>query len=149
MNDHAIRNFLTRFIWLVPPADGIVMDFIRQAALGECPILVISGLPGTGKSRLTQCLEAIVDDLNVVMVISIKPVSGESLDRAIPCDCPNLILTRNTGQGADLKWYSPVIFLPRIQRAALDEVGIDLDAGPEDIQRAAKVLKGVAGTNLQ
>lgn len=145
-----VQSFLHRFIWLQEPREEMVLDFIRAARLGEAPRLVVYGRHGTGKTRLGQCLAALLAGTGLE-VYDVPAMDQEDLIDFMTrfvTPFPQLALTRNF---ADLKRVkdlelAPVIGLPMVWQRALEQDGIDLAADETKIRMAAAGIwkQGVA-----
>lgn len=55
-----VRDFMRKYVALSDEAEQTVLEFVRDSLAGEYPRLVITGEPGTGKTRLLKVLAVIL-----------------------------------------------------------------------------------------
>lgn len=140
MNVHRTRKFIDRFIFLLTPDDEIVIDFIRQAELGECPVLVLGGPQGTGKTRLGVVLLEVVERLIVVETLPGNTIDPDMEQALLPFHRPVVIIANDPAQFTALD-FAPRIWMRRILRGALVMAGVELDVSDGEIREAAGAIK--------
>lgn len=133
-----VRSYLHRYIWLTAPAEGVVVDFIRQARLGEGPRLLAFGRAGTGKTRLVRVLSALLPD--VVVIDGLVPNGvGAIMLRGSWTTMPMLATSDSRGMAAMVdREVCPVIRLPLVDRQGLVQAEVRLAVDERELLEAVR-----------
>ncbi len=143
MDESKVLTFLRRYVYLTPQHEAMVVDFVRQARLGEGPQLVVYGAPAAGKTRLRLCLTALIPNL-LAIESGIRGPLSEWLLKQDPIR-PTLALTVDRGQLEKARGLVPCIALPLVWLQKLLEAGVQIGANWDEIREDWAEASGEVG----
>lgn len=135
MDAQRVKHFLKRYMLLQEEHEGVVVDFVRQAGLGEAPRLVICGGRSTGKTRLRMCLEALVPEVVTLEGETIGSVSLAKLGEDYGPMKPMVVVANSWEQARTVKGKLTIVALPQVWIQMLIESQVEIGAIWEEIWR--------------
>ena len=129
------RFFLRKYMWLGRPTEDLVMDFVNQARLGEAPWLTVCGVSGTGKTRLATLIHCLAPETIIIEddIEGDSPCTNEEWVEAMTGKRPVVWTTHDRKFAEAIRYFGPVIFLPRVWQVALEQERVALTVDPAEL----------------